>query len=50
MVGDRSRETMVSMKDTVADINGVVNVEVLDCEGWGILLQLHLLPFLLYLV
>ena len=49
-MGDRSRETVVGMKDTVAGINEIVDMELLDCEGWGLLVQLPLLPFLLYLI
>ena len=33
MVGDGSRETVVGMKDAVAGIDEIVDVEVLDCEG-----------------
>ena len=49
MMGDKSREIVVDMKDTVAVIGEIVDVEVADCEGWELLMQLHLLPCLLCL-
>ena len=42
MVGDMSRGTVVG-------IDEMVDVEVLDCVGWGILVQPRLFPFLPYL-
>ena len=50
MVGDKSRGTVVGMKDTVTGIDEMVDVEVLDCVGWGLLVQPRLLPFLPYLL
>ena len=47
---DKSRRILVGMKDTVAGIDKMVDVEVLDCVGWRLLVQLRLLPFLPYLV
>ena len=35
MVGDKSRGTVVGMKDTVVGIDEMVDVEVLDCVGLG---------------
>ena len=49
MVGDMSRGTVVGMKGTVAGIDEMVDVEVLDCVGWGLLVQPRLFPFLPYL-
>ena len=50
MVRDKSRGTVVGMKDTVAGIDEMVDVEVLDCVGWGLLVQSRLLSFQPYLV
>ena len=44
MVGNKSRGTVVGMKDIVA-----VGVGMWDCAGWRLLVKLRLLPFLPYL-
>ena len=49
-VGDKSRGTVVGMKDIVADIGEMVGVGMLDCVGWRFLVKLRLLSFLPYLV
>ena len=50
MAGDKCRGTVVGKKGTVAGIDEMVDVEVLDYVGWGLLMQPRLLPFLPYLV
>ena len=40
-VGDKSRETVVG-------IDEIVDVQVSNCEGWGLLMQLRRLRILLY--
>ena len=47
MVGDNIRESVMGIKNTVAGIDEIVDVEVSDCEGWELLMQLHILSCLL---